>query len=220
MRRRVNLPLSPRPGQQQLLLDEPTNHLDLDAIEWLEGYLKRQDVPMVVVSHDREFLDQLCTKIVETERGVSTTYPGNYTDYVRQKSEREALQWAAYEKQQKELEKHQELARRLAGGAQSGRAAAAEKAIERIKAEGLVEKPFVPKRRAFSFPPVERMGQVAVSVEGLTHGYGGRTLFKDASLLVERGDRVAIIGPNGCVLLLVGGRSLAGACCPLPAARS
>lgn len=68
-----------------LLLDEPTNHLDLDAIEWLERYLKQQEVPMVIVSHDREFLDQLCTKIVETERGVATTYKGNYTAYVREK---------------------------------------------------------------------------------------------------------------------------------------
>jgi len=193
-----------------LLLDEPTNHLDLDAIEWLEGYLRRQEVPMVVVSHDREFLDQLCTKIVETERGVATTYPGNYTAYVRQKADREALQWAAYEKQQKELERQQDLVRRLSGGAQSGRAAAAEKAIERMKAEGLIEKPFVAKRRAFTFPPVERMGQVAVQVEDLTHGYAGRPLFRDASVTIEKGERVAVIGPNGAgkstLLRLIMGR--------------
>jgi hypothetical protein len=157
-------------------------------------------------------------------------------------SEREALQWVAYEKQQKEIEKNQDLIRRLSGGAQSGRAAgavratccpaapapsrlcshvdadlcsratpaqtpappppppppAAEKQIERIKAEGLIEKPFVPKRRTFHFPPVEKMGQSVVKVEGLTHGYGGRLLFKGANLEIERGDRVAIIGPNGC----------------------
>ena len=68
-----------------LLMDEPTNHLDLDAIQWLEGYLKSVDVPMVIVSHDREFLDQLCTKTVEVERGVATTYKGNYSDYQRAK---------------------------------------------------------------------------------------------------------------------------------------
>lgn len=89
--------------------------MDLDAIEWLEGYLKQQDVPMVIVSHDREFLDNLCTKIVETERGVATTYKGNYTEYMAQKNEREALQWAAYEKQQKEIEKLQDMVRRLSG---------------------------------------------------------------------------------------------------------
>jgi ATPase subunit of ABC transporter with duplicated ATPase domains len=74
-----------------------------------------QDVPMVIVSHDREFLDNLCTKIVETERGVATTYKGNYTSYVNQKSEKEALQWSAYEKQQKEIDRLQDLVRRLSG---------------------------------------------------------------------------------------------------------
>eukprot|EP00878_Enallax_costatus_P031305 GHUV01034225.1.p1 GENE.GHUV01034225.1~~GHUV01034225.1.p1 ORF type:complete len:665 (+),score=134.63 GHUV01034225.1:184-2178(+) len=180
-----------------LLLDEPTNHLDLDAIEWLEGYLKQQDVPMVIVSHDREFLDNLCTKIVETERGVATTYKGNYTEYMKQKTEREALQWAAYEKQQKEIEKLQDMVRRLSGGAQSGRAAAAEKQIERMKAEGLIEKPFVAKRRSFTFPPVEKMGQTVVQAQDLSHGYDGRLLFKNVDLEIEQGERIAIIGPNG-----------------------
>jgi ATP-binding cassette subfamily F protein 3 len=68
-----------------LLLDEPTNHLDLETVEWLENYLKEQTVPMVIVSHDRAFLDQLCTKIVETERGVSKTWRGNYSEYLAQK---------------------------------------------------------------------------------------------------------------------------------------
>eukprot|EP00879_Flechtneria_rotunda_P011902 GHRR01012431.1.p1 GENE.GHRR01012431.1~~GHRR01012431.1.p1 ORF type:complete len:661 (+),score=250.45 GHRR01012431.1:1092-3074(+) len=193
-----------------LLLDEPTNHLDLDAIEWLEGYLKQQDVPMVIVSHDREFLDNLCTKIVETERGVATTYKGNYTCYMNQKSEREALQWTAYEKQQKEIDKLQDLIRRLSGGAQSGRAAAAEKQLERMKAEGLIEKPFVPKKRTFTFPPVEKMGQTVLSIKGLSHGYNGRLLFKDVDLEIEQGERIAIIGPNGAgkstLLRLVMGR--------------
>uniref|UniRef100_A0A7R9YWU0 ABC transporter domain-containing protein n=1 Tax=Chlamydomonas euryale TaxID=1486919 RepID=A0A7R9YWU0_9CHLO len=180
-----------------LLLDEPTNHLDLDAIEWLEKYLKQQEVPMVVVSHDREFLDQLCTKVVETERGVTTTYKGNYTQYVAAKSEATALQWAAWEKQQKEVTKHRELIARLSGGAQSGRAAQAEKALEKLKEEGLIEKPFVPKKRSFTFPPVERMGQKVLTIRGLTHGYETRPLFRNVSLDIEKGDRVAIIGPNG-----------------------
>eukprot|EP00197_Chlamydomonas_leiostraca_P006476 CAMPEP_0202869404 /NCGR_PEP_ID=MMETSP1391-20130828/12431_1 /ASSEMBLY_ACC=CAM_ASM_000867 /TAXON_ID=1034604 /ORGANISM="Chlamydomonas leiostraca, Strain SAG 11-49" /LENGTH=706 /DNA_ID=CAMNT_0049549717 /DNA_START=43 /DNA_END=2163 /DNA_ORIENTATION=- len=193
-----------------LLLDEPTNHLDLDAVEWLEGYLKRQEVPMVVVSHDREFLDQVCTKIVETERGVATTYPGNYTQYVNTKSERTALQWAAWEKQQKEIAKHTEIMQRLAGGAQSGRASQAEKALERIKEEGLIEKPFVEKKRSFTFPPVDKMGQKVVSIRGLTHGYSRGPLFKNVDLDIEKGDRVAIIGPNGAgkstLLRLIMGR--------------
>ncbi|KAG2431609.1 hypothetical protein HYH02_013302 [Chlamydomonas schloesseri] len=193
-----------------LLLDEPTNHLDLDAIQWLEGYLRKQEVPMVIVSHDREFLDQLCTKIVETERGVATTYNGNYTQYVNSKSEATALQWAAWEKQQKEIAKQEEIIQRLAGGAQSGRASQAEKTLERIKAEGLIEKPFVPKRKAFTFPPVEKMGQKVLTIENLTHAYPGRPLFKNANLEITKGDRVAIIGPNGAgkstLLRLIMGR--------------
>ncbi|KAJ9523392.1 hypothetical protein QJQ45_005295 [Haematococcus lacustris] len=193
-----------------LLLDEPTNHLDLDAVEWLEKYLSQQTVPMVVVSHDREFLDQVCTKIVETERGVATTYPGNYSQYTAAKSEKEALQWVAWEKQQKELAKQEELVQRLSGkqpedapgregrgGAQSGRASQAEKTIERIKTDGLIAKPFVPKKRSFTFPPVEKMGQKVATITNLTHGYDNRLLFKDVSLEIEKGDRVAIIGPNG-----------------------
>ena len=171
--------------------------MDLDAIEWLEKYLKQQEVPMVVVSHDREFLDQLCTKTVETERGVATTYPGNYTQYINAKSERVALQWSAWEKQQKEIAKQQDIIARLAGGAQSGRAAQAEKALERIKEEGLIDKPFIPKKRSFTFPPVEKMGQKVLTVEDLTHGYPTRPLFEDVDLVIEKGDRVAIIGPNG-----------------------
>lgn len=181
-----------------LLLDEPTNHLDLDAIAWLEEYLKSQEIPMVIVSHDRAFLDALCTKIVETERGKATTYKGNYTEYIKQKEQDVLQQWSAWEKQQKEIERQSEIARRLAGGANSGRASTAEKNLERLKSEGtFVEKPFIAKKRNFNFPPVERMGQIAVQIKDLTHGYSGRPLFKNANLEIEKGERIAIIGPNG-----------------------
>jgi len=182
-----------------LLLDEPTNHIDLETIEWLEGYLKEQEIPMVIVSHDREFLDQLCTKIVETERGVSTTYQGNYTAYLRQKSERTAQQLSAYQKQQKEINKLRDMVRKLSGGAQSGRAAQAEKQIQRMQDEGLIEKPFEFKARRFLFPVTEdRCGQEVVEVQNLTHGYPGRgNLFEDVSFVIQRGERVAIMGPNG-----------------------
>lgn len=182
-----------------LLLDEPTNHLDLDAIQWLEGYLQSQDVPMVVVSHDREFLDQLCNKLIETEHGVATTYKGNYTEYVKAKEEKIGHQWAAWEKQQREIARQTEIVQRLSGGAQSGRAAAAEKSLEKIKEEGsLVQKPFVTRKRSFAFPAVERMGQDVLSVQQLTHGYQDRTLFKNCNFEMEKSERVALIGPNGC----------------------
>ena len=196
-----------------LLLDEPTNHLDLGAIEWLETYLRTRagDTPMVVVSHDREFLDRLCTKVVETELGVATTYKGNYSQYVAQKQERAAAQWVAWEKWNKEVARQRELVDRLAGGAQSGRAAAAEKELERLNSPSeRVDKPFVPKKRAFSFPSADHSGQKVLEIEGLRHGYGGRILFDDASLGVEKGERVAVLGPNGAgkstLLRLVMGR--------------
>ena len=153
----------------------------------------------------------MCTKIIETERGVTQTFKGNYTDYIAQKKEQVAQQWTAWEKQEKELDRQREIVRRLSAGANSGRASTAEKTIEKMKAEGTyVEKPFVPKKRNFAFPSAERMGRVAVKIEGLTHGYNGRTLFQDADLEIEKGERVAIIGPNGAgkstLLRLIMGR--------------
>merc|ERR1719161_2447911 len=104
---------------------------------------------MVVVSHDREFLDNICTKIVETERGTATTYPGNYTDYVARKAEGIQAQKTAHERQQKEIAR------------QAGRAEAAKKALAKLREEGtFIEKPFEFKKRPFSFPAGERCGQV------------------------------------------------------------
>lgn len=110
-----------------LLLDEPTNHLDLDTIEWLEGYLMKQEVPMVIISHDRAFLDQLCTKIVETDMGVSRTFEGNYSQYIISKATWIEVQNAVWEKHQKEIEQTRELISRLGAGVNSGRASSAEK---------------------------------------------------------------------------------------------
>lgn len=112
-----------------MLLDEPTNHLDLDSIEWLEGYLKKQDVPMVIISHDRAFLDQLCTKIVETDMGVSRTFEGNYSNYIIAKASWIEAQFAAWEKQQKEIGHTKDLISRLSAGANAGRASTAEKVL-------------------------------------------------------------------------------------------
>jgi len=112
-----------------LLLDEPTNHLDLDTIEWLERYLQKQAVPMVIISHDRAFLDQVCTKIVETDMGVSRTFVGNYSEYVLAKASWIEAQYAAWEKQQKEIEHTRELINRLGAGVNSGRASSEEKVV-------------------------------------------------------------------------------------------
>ncbi|HEY9617211.1 MAG TPA: ABC-F family ATP-binding cassette domain-containing protein [Microcoleaceae cyanobacterium] len=179
-----------------LLLDEPTNHLDLETIEWLETYLKGIETPMVIVSHDREFLDRLCTQIVETERGVSTTYLGNYSAYLQQKEENRQAQQSAYENQKKELEKQQAFVDRFrASATRSTQAKSREKQLEKIE---LIEAPDAGLRTLrFRFPPSPRSGREVVEIKDLTHAYDDRILFLGAELLIERGDRIAILGPNG-----------------------
>ncbi len=179
-----------------LLLDEPTNHLDLETIEWLETYLKGVKTPMVIVSHDREFLDRLCTQIVETERGVSTTYLGNYSAYLQQKAEMQESQMSAYERQQKELEKQQTFVDRFrASATRSTQAKSREKQLEKIER---IEAPTANLRTLhFRFPPAPRSGREVVKIKDLVHAYDEKILFLGADLLIERGDRVAFLGPNG-----------------------
>jgi len=179
-----------------LLLDEPTNHLDLETIEWLEKYLRSLNTPMVIVSHDREFLDRLCTSIVETERGVSMTYLGNYSAYLAQKAENRAAQGAAFERQQKYIEKQQVFVDRFrASATRSTQAKSREKQLDKIDR---VEAPDSDVRSLkFHFPPASRSGQITVEVKNLTHAYGDQILFLGAKLEIERGDRVAFLGPNG-----------------------
>ncbi|WAL58880.1 ABC-F family ATP-binding cassette domain-containing protein [Thermocoleostomius sinensis] len=180
-----------------LLLDEPTNHLDLETIEWLETYLKGLTTPMVIVSHDREFLDRLCTQIVETERGVSTTYLGNYSTYLEQKTMAREAQLSAFEHQQKELEKQQAFVERFrASATRSTQAKSREKQLEKIER---IEAPIGDLRSLkFRFPPAPRSGREVVIIKNLTHVYDNNILFLGADLLVERGDRIALLGPNGC----------------------
>ena len=179
-----------------LLLDEPTNHLDLETIEWLENYLKGLKTPMVIVSHDREFLDRLCTQIVETERGVSTTYLGNYSAYLQQKAENAEAQMSAYERQQKELEKQQVFVERFrASATRSTQAKSREKQLDKIER---IEAPTASlKTLHFRFPPAPRSGREVVDIKDLVHAYDDKILFLGAKLQLERGDRVAFLGPNG-----------------------
>jgi ATP-binding cassette subfamily F protein 3 len=179
-----------------LLLDEPTNHIDLETIEWLENYLKGLKTPMVIVSHDREFLDRLCTQIVETERGVSTTYLGNYSAYLQQKAEMKESQLSSYERQQKELEKQQAFVERFrASATRSTQAKSREKQLEKVER---IEAPTGSlKSLHFRFPPAPRSGREVVNIKELVHTYDDKILFLGAELLVERGDRIAFLGPNG-----------------------
>lgn len=179
-----------------LLLDEPTNHLDLETIEWLEQYLKNLNTPMVIVSHDREFLDRLCTHIVETERGISSTYLGNYSSYLEQKEFNRQAQMSAYERQQKEIAKQEAFVERFrASATRSTQAKSREKQLEKVEQ---IDAPETGVRTLkFRFPTAPRSGKEVVKIEDLTHSFDDKILFLGASLLVERGDRVAFLGPNG-----------------------
>jgi ATP-binding cassette subfamily F protein 3 len=180
-----------------LLLDEPTNHLDLETIEWLEKYLKGLETPMVIISHDREFLDRLCNQIVETERGVSTTYLGNYSAYLAQKAENQLAQLSAYERQQKEIDKQQAFVERFrASATRSTQAKSREKQLDKIDR---IEAPESGVRTLnFRFPPAPRSGREVVEITNLVHTYGDKILFLGTDLSIERGDRIAFLGPNGC----------------------
>jgi len=179
-----------------LLLDEPTNHLDLETIEWLEPYLKGLNTPMVIVSHDREFLDRLCTQIVETKRGVSTTYIGNYSAYLEQKALSREMQQSTFERQQKEIERQQEFIDRFRSSAhRSTQAKSRERQLEKTE---LVEAPTAELRTLhFQFQPAPRSGREVVAIQDLTHTYDDKILFLGANLEIERGDRIAFLGPNG-----------------------
>ncbi len=179
-----------------LLLDEPTNHLDVETIQWLEDYLRGQTVPLVVISHDRAFLDRVCNQIVETERGISRTYLGNYSQHLEQKVlEREAGQ-AAFERQQKELSTQQAYIDRFrASATRSTQAKSREKLLDKVeRIEAPLETIGGPR---FQFPPAPRCGRQVAVIDHLTHSYGEKILFLDINLEVERGDRIAFVGPNG-----------------------
>jgi len=179
-----------------LLLDEPTNHLDVETIQWLEGYLVERAVPLVVVSHDRTFLDRVCNQIVETERGISRTYLGNYSQHLEQKAlEREATQ-SAFDRQQKDLASQQAYIDRFrASATRSTQAKSREKLLEKVeRIEAPVESLSGPR---FRFPDAPRSGRQVALIKDLSHSYGESILFLGADLEVERGDRIAFVGPNG-----------------------
>ena len=183
-----------------LLLDEPTNHLDLESVEWLEAFLRNQNIPMVIVSHDREFLDQVCTKIVDAEGGICTEYNGNYSKFLQLKKAKMDSWHAAYNAQEKKIKEEKQWINKFRlkqPQAVKQREAQLEKLI---KSPDYVQKPpFIGKPFRFRFPPAPRLSPEVAEVKGLTHGYGdgANRLFEDCEVSIEKGDRIAIIGPNG-----------------------
>jgi len=179
-----------------LLLDEPTNHLDVETIQWLEGYLTEQTAALVVISHDRTFLDRICTQIVSTERGISRAYLGNYTAHLEQKALEQAATQAAFERQQKEIASQQAYIDRFrASATRSTQAKSREKQLDKVeRVEAPIESVAGP---SFRFPPAPRSGAQVAVIENLTLSYGDQILLLGVELEVERGDRIAFVGPNG-----------------------
>ena len=180
-----------------LLLDEPTNHLDMETLQWLENYLAAYKGSVLVISHDRYFLDHVCTGIVEILMGSSEQYNGNYTRYIAQRQERFESRMRAYEIQQKEIERQQAIIARyrMFNREKSIRAAESrEKALDRMEK---LEKPVDERAIRFSFEARRRTGEDVLQLTEMSKSFGEKHLFHDLTLRVRASDRVALIGPNG-----------------------
>lgn len=180
-----------------LLLDEPTNHLDMETLQWLENYLAAYKGSVLVISHDRYFLDHVCTGIAEILMGSSEQYNGNYTRYIAQRQERFESRMRAYEIQQKEIERQQAIIARyrMFNREKSIRAAESrEKALDRMEK---LEKPVDERAIRFSFEARRRTGEDVLQLTEISKSFGEKHLFHDLTLRVRAGDRVALIGPNG-----------------------
>ena len=180
-----------------LMLDEPTNHLDMDTLSWLENYLTSYQGTVLVISHDRYFLDHICNNIIEIVSGRSEQYRGNYTAFMRQRMERLETRLRAYELQQKEIERQEAIIARfrMFNREKSIRAAESrEKALDRMER---LEKPVEDKTIRFRFEAKRRTGEDVLQVEHLAKSFEHKTLFDDLNLHVRAGEHIAIIGPNG-----------------------
>lgn len=185
-----------------LLLDEPTNHLDLESVEWLEDFLRNQNIPMVIVSHDREFLDQVCTKIVDTEGGLATEYDGNYSRYLKSKKARMDAWNAAYNAQEKKIKEEKKWITKFKVKQPQAVKQRQAKLEKLMNSKDYVKKPpFIGKPFRFRFPDAPRISPEVAKITCLSHAYvqGGvsNTLFDEVDLFVEKNDRIAVLGPNG-----------------------
>jgi ATP-binding cassette subfamily F protein 3 len=179
-----------------LLLDEPTNHLDLMALLWLQNYLKHYSGALLLISHDRQFMDEIVSQVHEISEKKLIAYTGNYTDFLRQREERYEQQLAAYKNQQKEIANLQEFADRFRSVASKASQAMSKlKAIERME---LIEKPASPRKPfRFQIPPPPRGGQRAITLSGIHMAYGTHKVYSGLDLLIERAERTVLVGPNG-----------------------
>lgn len=177
-----------------MLLDEPSNHLDLDATEWLEEFLLESEAAVLVISHDRYFLDRVTNRTLELFAGTVEAYSGNFSAYLKQKEERVLVQTRTYEKQREEIAKAEDFIRRNHYGMKAGQAEDRRKKLERIER---IDPP-----RVISTPPMgmkakDRSGDIVLRAKDLKKSFD-RVLFQKVSFQIERGQRWGLIGPNGC----------------------
>ncbi len=179
-----------------LLLDEPTNHLDLEACEWLEAFLQQLPAAAVLVSHDRYFLDRVAERTLHLDRGRLHDYGGNYSFYLRVSRERRQQELAAWQRQNDHIRQTEAFIRKNLEGQKTKQAQARRKALDKI--DRVDRPPAEEKHFRFDLRPERESGGTVLQADRLGKSFGGRRLFAELDLLVVRGERVGIIGPNGC----------------------
>lgn len=179
-----------------LILDEPTNHLDIETLSWLENYLKSYDGSLLIVSHDRYFLDKVVNEIYEVSRGNVLHFPSNYSKYLKMKAEQIQKQWKEFEKQQKEISKMEDfINRNLVRASTTKRAQSRRKQLEKIDK---MDKPSGDEKSAsFSFKSARESGNIVLQTENLAVGYQDKPLSKEIHLDIRKAEAIALVGPNG-----------------------
>lgn len=179
-----------------LLLDEPTNHLDLESLLWFQQYLKSYPGAIVVISHDREFLNQLVGSIVEIRQSKLLRYFGNYDNYLEQREAYEQQQLAAFKHQEREIGRLMEFVNRFR--AKNTKATQAQSKLKQIDRMEKIEAPVADDRKIdFQFPQPQRSGQRVIKLEGIHQAYGENVVYRGMDFQAERGQRVVLVGPNG-----------------------
>jgi ATP-binding cassette subfamily F protein 3 len=179
-----------------LLLDEPTNHLDLLSLLWLQEYLKTYSGAVLMISHDRAFMDEIVEAVHEIAEQKLVAYKGNYSSFLQQRESRYEQQLAAYKNQQKEIASLREFVERFRSVA--SKASQAMSKLKQIERMELIEKPLAPRKPfRFQIPVPPRGGQRAISLEGIHMAYGSRPVYAGLDLTIERGERTVLVGPNG-----------------------
>lgn len=192
---RINLAKALVRSPDFLFLDEPTNHLDMDMLEWLEGYLSSYPGGILIVSHDRYFLDRIVTGVVELDHHKAITYKGNYSRYIAQRDERLKSELAAYEKQQEYIKKTEEYIDKYRAGIKSKMARGRQSQLNRLER---LEVPEIRDTLQFSFPPAAMSADKVLVLDHVSIGYSSdRPIIDDVSTVVRRGESVALIGANG-----------------------